>query len=106
VEREYGGKGALTPSLFPDVVVGAAGAATVLLHDPFSVPDSFPGAFGDSHSNRSINRSLYNWLVLGLLLLLLYTYELSRKSLTPAYRKLLNLRVKILVDKDKAVICS
>jgi hypothetical protein len=35
VEREYNGKGASTPSLFSNVVAGAAGAVTVPLHTPF-----------------------------------------------------------------------
>jgi hypothetical protein len=36
VEREYGGKEAPTPPFSLDIIVGAAGAATVPLHTPFS----------------------------------------------------------------------
>jgi hypothetical protein len=46
VEREYGGKGAPTPTpFFPTVIVGAAGAATVPLHTHFSGSGLVSGSF-------------------------------------------------------------
>jgi hypothetical protein len=53
VEREYGGKSALTPSVFLVIITGAVRAATVSTH-LFPIPESFPGASRKVKSNLHV----------------------------------------------------
>jgi hypothetical protein len=48
VEREYGEKEALTPSLFLIIIAGAVGATTVPLHTPFSDSGIVSASFSKS----------------------------------------------------------